>query len=181
MAKAVPIYKMTLPDAPLRASAPVLLVRLQEMREFELHVRDPENVAELHNMRIAAKRLRYTLEIFASTLGEDAYPLLKTVTDIQERLGDIHDADVLMDLLEATVEKETEREKRLCLKKNSGPPEQVAAVGLVALLARKREERERLYHEFVAFWDALPPDDLARRFTDLVQVVEDGPTTVSAA
>jgi Uncharacterized conserved protein len=175
MARAVPIHKLTLPDAPLRASAPVLLVRLQEMREYEQAVRDPARIADLHNMRIAAKRLRYTLEIFAPVLSAEAEDLLKTVEAIQERLGAIHDIDVLADLLEKTLEKETEREKRRLLKKSSGPPEFLAAEGLVALMGRKREERADLYREFLAFYDALPPEEFAQRLARLVRV-EDADT-----
>ena len=165
MAKGVPIQKLTKPNEPLRHSAPTLLIRVNEMMEWAAAVHDPACIEELHNMRIAAKRLRYTLEIFAPTLGKDAGKLLKTVEDVQERLGFIHDCDVLIPLLEETLEKEMDRERRMA-RRGDPPPIHVAAEGLIPMMQRKRADRERLYREFIAFWDKLPPqklvDDLTR-------------------
>jgi len=170
MAKGFPIHKLTQTDRPLRESAPVLLVRLNEMIEWSTLIHDPARVAELHNMRIAAKRLRYTLEIFVPTLGREAPKLLKIAEEIQEQIGLIHDCDVFLPLLHATLEKEMNRERKLALKRGGGPPRFLAAEGLVALMARRREERERRYHDFLAYWDALPPEGLVDRFTRLVAV-----------
>lgn len=164
MAKAVPIYKLTQTKAALRESTSVLMVRLQEMTDYAEAIHSPENVEELHNLRIAAKRLRYTLELFAPTLEPVlASDLLDRVTEIQERIGAIHDCDVLFPLVQDTLELEMEREKRAAKKRGQtvGPPPYLAAEGLGAMLARKRDERTRRYSEFVAFWDALPPEKLA--------------------
>lgn len=181
MAKAVPIYKLTRPDAPLRVSAPVVLVRLQEMLEWSPAIHDPANVEELHNMRIAAKRLRYTLEIFAPSLGPDAGATLKTVEEIQEQLGAIHDCDVLFPLLSATLEKEAEREKKEALRKGGGPPPYLAAEGLVTLLAKKRTEREERYRKFVAYWDSLPPETFTQTLAALVTIEEENPAPAGDA
>lgn len=182
MAKGVPIYKLTQPDKPLRDSAPVVLVRLQEMYDWAPSIRDPQNVEELHNMRIAAKRLRYTMEVFAPVLGKDFAGALKTVEDIQERIGAIHDADVLVPLLEATLEKETERERKKALKKRGGgPPRFSAAEGLAPLIARRRQERERLYHDFIAFWDALPPEAFFARVQNILQPGTAAPVATTPA
>ena len=172
MAKGAPIHKLTQPNAPLRDSAPVILVRLQEMFDWAPAMRNPENVDDLHNMRIAAKRLRYTMELFAPCFGEDFRSALKTVEGIQERIGAIHDCDVLLPLLSRTLDKETEREKKKALRKGGSPPLFVAAEGLAPLISRKQGERERLYHEFVAFWDALPPNHL---FDNIQQSVQPEP------
>jgi CHAD domain-containing protein len=171
VAKGVPIYKLTQPDAPLRESAVVLLVRLQEMFDWSGAMRDPANVDDLHNMRIAAKRLRYTMELFAPCFGKDFARILGTIEEIQERIGAIHDCDVLIPLLEKTLDKEAGREKKQALRKGGGPPPFLAAEGLVPLIAAKRAERERLFREFVVFWDALPPEALFEQLTEIVQTV----------
>ncbi|CAA9327297.1 MAG: hypothetical protein AVDCRST_MAG93-6022 [uncultured Chloroflexia bacterium] len=172
MAKAVPIYKLTQIKGSLRDSSLVLMVRLQEMMDYANAIGSPENVEELHNMRIAAKRLRYTLELFAPTLEpKGASNLLDRVTEVQERIGAIHDCDVLFPLVQDTLEMETEREKRGAKKRGAaaaGPPPFLAAEALAALMARKRDERNRLYIEFITFWNALPPESLA---VDLSQLV----------
>ena len=172
MAKGAPIHKLTQPNAPLRDSAPVILVRVQEMFDWAPAMRDPENMEELHNMRIAAKRLRYTMELFAPCFDEEFQQALKTVEAIQERIGTIHDCDVLLPLLCRTLDKETEREKKKALRKGGSPPLFVAAEGLAPLISRKQAERERLFHEFVAFWDALPP---SRLFETIQQAVQPEP------
>lgn len=171
MAKAVPIYKLTDPDGSLRESAPVLLVRLQEMLDFAHAVRDPANVTELHNMRIAAKRLRYTLELFLPVLDKrGASRLLGIAEEIQERLGAIHDCDVLFPLIQDTLEQERDRERKDARKRAGalGPPPFLAVEGLAALTGRKRDERARLFTEFLTFWDALPPERLAADMSLLI-------------
>ncbi len=177
MAKAVPIYKLTQTKSLLRDNALVLMVRVQELMDFADSMRSPENVTDLHNLRIAAKRLRYTLELFAPVLEpEGVARLMSRVTEIQERIGAIHDCDVLFPLIQDTLETEGEREKRAKKKRGGpivGPPPFLAAEGLIALLARKRDERVRLYSDFLAFWDALPPERLASDLSLLIVPAED--------
>jgi CHAD domain-containing protein len=168
VAKGAPIHKLTHTKAPLRESAPVLLVRLNEMLEWATAIHDPACVIELHNMRIAAKRLRYTLELFAPTLAPEVKGVLKTAEEIQEQIGAIHDCDVLIPLLKETMEKEMERERKQALKRGEGPPPYLAAEGIIALMHRKEEERERRYRDFLAYWDALPPATFADQLTQLV-------------
>lgn len=173
MAKAVPIHKLTRPDAPLAESAPVIAVRLGEVFEFAPYVNDPANVTELHDMRIAAKRLRYTLEVFAPALmPERIKPVLTLVADLQERLGAIHDCDMLVPLLEETLAREEKREKKKALRKKPELPPFFAAEGLVPLIARKIAERDTLYRDFAAWWQALPPEAFWRQVSDVVPVAE---------
>lgn len=49
---------------------------------------------QLHQLRIACKHLRYTLELFEPALGKDAPAQIELVTAMQEQLGSLHDADV---------------------------------------------------------------------------------------
>ena len=51
-------------------------------------------------MRIAAKRLRYVLEITESCFGEEAVAARRAVKDLQSVLGDIHDCDVMLPRVE---------------------------------------------------------------------------------
>jgi CHAD domain-containing protein len=52
------------------------------------------DVETLHELRIAVKWLRYTLEFFGETLGPDFARLLARVVALQDYLGSLHDADV---------------------------------------------------------------------------------------
>ncbi len=127
MARPLPLWKLTNPAAPLRASAPVLLVRLQELLDLADAARDIENIEALHDLRIAAKRLRYTFEIFLPTLDADAEALLKTVEQMQSELGLIHDLDVLLPILKKSLVRERKREQKKSVKT-------LAEVGLLPLI-----------------------------------------------
>jgi CHAD domain len=78
----------------------VLAVRIEEVYGYEGDVADPARVRELHDMRIACKRLRYLLEIFDPAFLEDLEPFVDEVKDLQDLLGDIHDCDVQIPMLE---------------------------------------------------------------------------------
>ena len=52
------------------------------------------DVPTLHQLRIAGKWLRYTLEFVREALGDDAAPLIARVTALQDHLGLMNDADV---------------------------------------------------------------------------------------
>jgi CHAD domain-containing protein len=52
------------------------------------------DVETLHELRIAAKWLRYTIEFVREPLGSDATPLIERVVALQDHLGWLHDADV---------------------------------------------------------------------------------------
>lgn len=169
MAKAAPIYKLTQPDAPLLSSATVICVRLGEMWDFAQAVLDPANVSELHDMRIAAKRLRYTLELFAPVLPKaDMEAVLATIADLQEKLGAIHDCDMMIPLLAQTIRQEEARERKKALRKKAELPPFFAAEGLIPLMQRKQAERESGYEAFRAWWIALPPETLRARVSALV-------------
>jgi CHAD domain-containing protein len=167
MAKAVPIHKLTKPDAVLRDSASVVLLRLEEMLEFVENARDPKEEATLHDMRIATKRLRYTLEIFAPTLPPTVILALETIENIQEQLGAIHDLDMLIPTLQEAHDKEIERERRLVLDKQKTLP-YLAAEGLLAQVARYKAERKERFVAFWVYWDALPPATFIQSMHELI-------------
>jgi hypothetical protein len=73
--------------------------RLEELYSWDQYVALPYAVRELHNLRIAAKRLRYTLEIFQEALSPACESVIAEVEQIQEELGALHDSDVFIALL----------------------------------------------------------------------------------
>jgi CHAD domain-containing protein len=84
------------PTAPhrVRDRAPSQIWRAYEtVRAYEL-VLPWCDVETLHELRIAAKALRYTLEFFGEAMGRDASLLLGRVVALQDYLGSLHDADV---------------------------------------------------------------------------------------
>jgi CHAD domain-containing protein len=117
---------------------------------YEPYIHQPERVEELHAMRVAAKQLRYTLEIFAPLYPEQFKKAIAVVKEMQELLGSIHDADVWIDFLPQFIEEERQRTIQYY---NSARPMARLLPGLFYLQEMHRSERQRLYHEFIALWD----------------------------
>ncbi len=143
------------PENSVRANAALIIpVRVAELVSWERFVGDPENVGELHQMRIAAKRLRYTMEMFAVCYGPEFGQAVDKVKWIQEQLGDIHDADVLVPELRdraAHLLAPAKSKRAMGVYANDYD----AAAGLVALCRLKRAEREATYRGFLAGWRDL--------------------------
>jgi len=74
------------------------LERLEEAHELHRRALRTERPAPWHQLRIALKRFRYTLELLVPSLHGKWIGSLKRVQDV---LGDIHDLDVLRELVAA--------------------------------------------------------------------------------
>jgi CHAD domain-containing protein len=84
------------PEASFRSNAErIVATRLEELRGFAPEALEPSGETAQHEMRIAAKRLRYVLEIAASCLGPEAENCRQVARELQGVLGDIHDCDVM--------------------------------------------------------------------------------------
>jgi len=84
------------PGEPLRANAArIVATRLDELRGFAEEALEPGAWNAQHEMRIAAKRLRYVLEIMAACLGPEAEHGREVAKELQGVLGEIHDCDVM--------------------------------------------------------------------------------------
>lgn len=115
------------PAGPLRPNvARIVATRLDELRGFAGPALAPGASESQHEMRIAAKRLRYVLELFSSCFGEEVEEARRAAKRLQSVLGDLHDCDLMLG--------------------------EVGGIGSVEAILRRR--RERLFHEFVAHWQA---------------------------
>ena len=137
------------PQLSYRWNAQVILaVKIQEVYSWAKSIRNPDNIKELHNLRISVKRLRYSMEFFAINYGEEFQDFLKILADLQEQLGDIHDCDVvemvLTDYLQSLPDQGAE---------------ETDEIGINALLLRYREMRTAKYQVFLQRWDALEEAD----------------------
>ena len=140
--------------------------RVADMLQFDAAVRDPANVPELHDLRIAAKRLRYTLEVLAGALGPAAALLEDEARALQDVLGEVHDCDVLTPRLEQELARLVASDAAEVAALADGDPDAVArslrdapgrAVrhGVQALAVGVAARRVALYDQFIVRWDAL--------------------------
>jgi CHAD domain-containing protein len=72
----------------------------EQVRAYEAVLRWAD-VATLHDLRIAAKWLRYTMEFVRECLGPEAPGLIARVVALQDHLGMLHDADVAASMARA--------------------------------------------------------------------------------
>jgi CHAD domain len=141
----------------------IIRVRLDELYSFMPKAGDPGEEKALHDMRIAAKRLRYILEITHPCFGPYAESAVKKVKDLQDVLGEIHDCDVLLpdvrafmaELVasdaEALVERAGEAED-LDPKLVREAPNRTAYAGLASLVTHLTARRKLLFTRFLELW-----------------------------
>jgi CHAD domain-containing protein len=112
----------------------------------------PYGIAPVAAYRIAAKKLRYTLEVYGPLYRRGLKKSLSRVKKIQEILGDLHDCDVWIDTVMVMLVKE-----RLTSQATSGRHDmRVSKVTRYKhFLAEREKERKILYQRFVRFWDSL--------------------------
>lgn len=145
----------------------VLAVRIAEFYAFAPVVGLPELSDPLHDLRIAAKRLRYTLELFRPQFGAAGERQIDRVKAIQEALGTLHDHDVRIELIGDELSRlmvEQSRQTRQEIADAS--PEALAEIataalrpppddprrGLIALLGREHAGRRVAYARFETLW-----------------------------
>lgn len=85
------------PAAPLsEGAARIIDVRLRELTKLAPKALRPGAGKKQHDMRIAAKRLRYVLEATGFCFGRPAEAAKRRAKELQEVLGEIHDVDVML-------------------------------------------------------------------------------------
>jgi hypothetical protein len=140
--------------------------RVADMLQFDTAVRDPANVPELHDLRIAAKRLRYTLEVLGSALGPAAGLLEDEARALQDVLGEVHDCDVLAPRLAQELAQLVAADAEAVAALAERDPDAVAGAlrdapgravrhGVQALSVGVAARRAVLYGQFLVRWDAL--------------------------
>jgi hypothetical protein len=160
----------------------VLAVRIAEFYSFEPVIPHPELSEALHDLRISAKRLRYTLELFRPQLGKAGARQIERVKSIQEILGTLHDHDVRIDLIgEELSQLMVEQSRNTQLEIAAASPEELAGIataalrpppddprrGLIALLGREHEGRRTAYSRFRELWAAYAGDGMRRDLVEL--------------
>jgi CHAD domain-containing protein len=111
---------------------------------------DFENILALHEFRIAGKKLRYAMEVFAAAFGpafrKELYPI---VEELQEKLGAVNDHANFRDRYLAWADDTEDADQRLVLGK---------------LIALETAELQRCTREFRAWWTPDRAADLKARF-----------------
>ena len=116
------------------AAARVVRVRADELFDHSDNVLDISDIERVHDMRVASRRLRAVLEIFAPCFPQGDYKtVLRDVKVLADALGERRDPDVHIDALQAFA-------KTLTPTQRPG----------VAALVREQQERQARGNEVLA-------------------------------
>jgi CHAD domain-containing protein len=141
----------------LRHVVPVAVYqRLAAVHAYDEWVTRPDVPLErLHQLRIAAKGLRYTIEYFREVLAPETKEFIDEVKRIQDHLGDLQDAVVASNLLRDFLtwgtwgHREAEREGI------SLPTEPIIAPGVAAYMTSRQTELQHLVETFPQAWTRI--------------------------
>jgi CHAD domain-containing protein len=152
------------PAAPLAQNAArIVCIRTDELRSFAPEALDPAGSSAQHDMRIAAKRLRYVLEATELCFGKPAATARRRARDLQDLLGELHDCDVMLPRVQRHVEELRERDARAVREKAGDAddleptlaaraPHRTAYRGLEILAVYLKARRRLLFDRFTEFW-----------------------------
>jgi hypothetical protein len=160
--------------------AKIVAVRLDEVCSFMPRARDPEAVHTLHDLRIAAKRLRYVLELFGDQFGPYATEAAKQAKKLQDLLGEIHDCDVTRPRIAALAQELRAADARH-VRALAGPdakdldpaltaqaPHRAAYRGLMTMDVALAARRELLFDRFLGRWEKLERDRFRERLLEAI-------------
>jgi CHAD domain-containing protein len=125
-------------------------------------------LARLHALRIACKRLRYTLEFFEEVLGPGTKVLIKEIVSMQDHLGALQDAVVASEILRDYLQWGTWGHEATAEPPSGVPP---VAPGVETYLAAQQSEIEHLLKTFPAAWRQLQTAEFSQKVAAAVVVL----------
>ena len=150
------------PEGPLADNLErIVRTRLKELYGFMPRATTDE--AALHDMRIAAKRLRYVLEATGFCFGAPADRARRAARDLQDVLGELHDCDVMLPRVLAELE-ELRHSDAASVRQSAGEaedldpalctsaPHRTAYRGLELLAVHVEARRALLFDRFADLW-----------------------------
>jgi len=140
---------------------------LAEVLSYEDFIYHPENMTQLHNLRIACKRLRYTLELLLPLYKPKLNTPIKTIKNLQSLLGEIHDCDVWNEYIPIFIEEERERTRQYY-----GHTRTFGSIrqGIEFLNTAQKKRRNEIYHQFIKEWENLKVEKLWQSLRDIVML-----------
>jgi CHAD domain-containing protein len=139
---------------------------LQELLSHQESLTNPSDKNGHHQMRISAKRLRYTLEICDMAFEGKLKETIKAVKKVQTTLGDIHDYDVWDNYIEQFITEEKQR-----MVEYLGHTRTFALIqkGLDYLKEDCVKRRDVLFDEFVKDWNRMGKEGLWDKLQSILE------------
>jgi hypothetical protein len=122
------------------------------MLRYQDSLQDPCDQRRHHAMRIAAKRLRYTVELARPVYGQSLDEAVAAVKRVQTLLGEVHDCDVWVDRVDVFAK--AERRRIIAFFGGAGRFARLEP-GIQCLRLERQVRREQVFEELVAYWREL--------------------------
>ncbi len=137
----------------------------ERVRSFDEWVARPNTpLTHYHQLRIASKRLRYTLEFFQEVFGKDVVPMIEAIRRLQDHLGNLQDAVMACSLIQDFLIYGTWKKK----KRRVSAVAPIVAPGVVEYLSARQKEIQELVEAFPPFWSEISNPEFNNRLIGLV-------------
>jgi CHAD domain-containing protein len=154
MAKPRDIPELHFDDAFAAAAAKVVAVRAQELADHSQNVLDTSDIERVHDMRVASRRLRAVLEIFAPCFPRAPFQsVLADVKLLADALGERRDPDVHIDAMAGFATKVTAAQRPGVERLLERQRERQATGNEVLAAELERVERRELHARLLALAD----------------------------
>lgn len=136
------------------AGSAIINELLKDFMKLSEHLYTPFRVKKLHKLRIAAKRLRYAMELFTVCFDEKIKSFAKEISEMQDSLGELHNCDDwINDLSKQLTEFENENERH-------------AAVWLLSYFVKIRTKH---YSDALERWNEWQQNDFVEKVNAALQ------------
>jgi len=139
----------------------IIRARLKDFAAASPCLYMPYQIKKLHELRILAKRLRYSVELFALCWGKEMETMAKEVAQLQTSLGELHDCDVWIQDLGS-------RLKRTARKTSTEQPELRMRAGATWLLKHFAAARTEHYRDAISRWEQWQAEGLLEQIAATV-------------
>lgn len=158
-------YQVQSPESFAQAQQEIL-GRLNQLLLLQDCLGRPDDQQSHHAMRIAAKRLRYTLEIVRPIYSGRLDATLEAIKQVQTLLGEVHDCDVWQEQLDRFAKDERRRIKSYY---GHAAPFTRLNAGIEYLRQDRIRHRQQCFQNLVRLWGEL---DVQEAWDKMVSVVQ---------
>jgi len=160
------------PEMPFAAAArEVLAAHLATLQMWSAFLPQAERAHEHHQMRIAAKRLRYSLDACEPLMPEIAGRCVPVLKNLQTELGNLHDLDVMVQSIgSAHAAGLTVHQGKRGDAAHAHAMQQQAS--LEALLRATATDREQQHRRCLALWQEIVAQDVFSTLQTAIQALQ---------